>query len=187
MLRFVALMIPLVAADDWAYLCLGMKHGCVLSQHNGTSKGADGFYSSLEGCENSCPQVGKDLSWECTASGNCEIAATPPDPAKGFYPSVSSCSHAPGGKCFAPGNRTISYECHGAHFGCIPKEEEPDEKTKFASVDDCEAKCHLVPPGMSFGCAGSRPTGCVLLAHKADPFSHFYPGVEECTGWCNPE
>ena len=120
--------------------------------------------------------IGKELSWECTSSGNCEVAAQPPD-GKNYFKTISECSLAPGGKCFAPGKKTISYECHGAHFGCVPKQEEPDEKTKFANVDDCEAKCHIVPPNMAFGCAGSRPTGCVLLAQSPDPLAHLFPGI----------
>jgi len=173
------------AASDWSYLCLGMKHGCVLAQHTGTSSGTDGFYNTLTACENSCPQIGKELSWECTGSGNCVVASSPPNVTAGFYPDFAGCSNAPGGRCLAPGTKTISYECHGAHFGCVPKNELPDEKTKFASIDDCEAKCHVVPSGMSFGCAGSRPTSCVLLDHAANPFAHYYGGIERCNSWCN--
>lgn len=121
--------------------------------------------------------IGKDLSWECTATGNCLVAAQPPNPSSGFFPSHAACALAPGGKCFAPGNMTISYECHGTHFGCVPKSEKADEKTKFANVDDCEAKCHIVPTGMSFGCSGSRPTGCVLLNTPPNPPSKYFAGI----------
>ena len=168
-----------------SYICLGMKHGCVLAQHTGTPGGVDGFYTTLLACENSCPQIGKDLSWECTPGGNCVVSANPPNTTAGYYPTFEGCSNAPGGKCFAPGKEDISYECHGAHFGCVPKQEKPDEKTRFSNVDDCEEKCHIVPPGMSFGCAGSRPAGCVLLNHPADPSGHYYDGIEKCDSWCN--
>ena len=174
------------AMADWSYMCLGMKHGCVLAQHEGTRTGSDGFYDTLTACENSCPHLGKDLSWQCADSGNCIVANTPPNVTKGFYPNFQACSDAPGGKCFAPGKETISFECHGAHFGCVPKQEKPDGVTSFASVDECETKCHVIPPGMSFGCAGSRPTGCVLLAHDPNPPSHYFAGVEACLEWCDP-
>lgn len=175
-----------VASNDWSYLCLGMKHGCVLAQHNGTSGGNDGFYLSLSDCESSCPQIGKDLSWECSKGGNCEVAASPPNPMAGLYPTFSGCSNSPGGRCFAPGNLTVSYECQGQHFGCVPKQEQPDEKTKFANVDDCESKCHVVPFGMAFGCSGSRPAGCVLLQHMPNPVNHYFAGIEACNNWCAP-
>lgn len=93
------------SGDSWAYLCLGSTHGCVLAQHS-----ADGapFYTTLESCEDSCPQIGKQLSYTCSNSGNCEIATHPPN-ATGYYPSLQACSHNP--HCFAPGKKTISYEC----------------------------------------------------------------------------
>jgi len=177
-------LLAAVNADDWSYLCLGMKHGCVLAQKEGSEGGVDGFYTTLKACEDKCPMIGKDLSWECTATGNCLVAAQPPNPSSGFFPSHAACALAPGGKCFAPGNMTISYECHGTHFGCVPKSEKADEKTKFANVDDCEAKCHIVPTGMSFGCSGSRPTGCVLLNTPPNPPSKYFAGIEECNTWC---
>ncbi len=112
---------------------------------------------------------------------DCELANHPPN-ATGYYPSLQACSHNP--RCFAPGSKTVSYECHGAHLGCVPKSGPPDGKTTFATIDLCEQMCHVVPPGMAFGCAGSRPAGCVLLAHAPDPKDHYYSGIEDCTDWC---
>jgi len=112
------------------------------------------------------------------------VASHPPDGVQ-YFKTSEACSLAPGGKCFAPGTKPVSYQCHGSHFGCVPHLEEPDEKTKFANVDDCEAKCHIVPTGMAFGCSGSRPAGCVLLAKAADPLNHLFPGIEACDAWCS--
>jgi hypothetical protein len=176
-------MIGSIAQADWSYMCLGATHGCILAQHVG-GLGDDGFYANLTDCEYRCPQIGKDLSWECADSGNCLVASQPPDGVKHFS-TFTNCANAPGGKCFAPGSMTLSYVCQGAHFGCVPKQEKPDEITKFASIDDCEMKCHVVPSGMAFGCAGSRPTSCVLLAQAPNPQAHLFPGVESCNDWCN--
>ena len=97
-----------MAQTDFSYLCLGMTHGCILAQHQGSPQGTDGFYSALTECEAACPQIGKDLSWQCTSSGNCVVASEPPNPAKGLYPTLVGCANAPGGKCFSPGKQTVS-------------------------------------------------------------------------------
>lgn len=60
-----------------------------------------------------------------------------------------------------------------------------DGKTTFETIDECENACHTVPAGYSFGCSGSRPTGCVLLHHAADKSAHYFQGIEACTNWCS--
>ena len=68
----------------------------------------------------------------------------------------------------------------------MPKDAPPDGKTLFPSVDECEANCRIIPAGMSFGCAGSRPAGCVLLDHPSNIPEHYFPGIEQCNDWCSP-
>jgi hypothetical protein len=172
----LALVPSTFAINDWAYLCLGTTHGCILAQHDDSSP----FYSTLSECEDHCPMIGRELSYTCSNSGNCEIVDHPPN-ATNYYPTLQACSHNP--KCFAPGSQNISYECHGA-FGCVTKNGPPDGKTSFATIDQCEEDCHIIPDGYSFGCAGSRPAGCVLLHHKADEEAHFFKGITECNNWC---
>jgi hypothetical protein len=173
------------ANEGFSYYCLGATHGCVLAQHETDEN--SGFYSTLVDCESSCPTIGKDLSWECQSSGNCMINANPPDAKENRFATFSECSNAPGGKCFAPGAQKVAYECHGPHFGCVGKVAEPDGKTLFASFDECATACHRVPEGMSFGCAGTRPNSCVLIAHEPDVTNHYFGGLDECKEWCNPE
>jgi hypothetical protein len=173
------------ANEGFSYYCLGATHGCVLSQH--MEDDTAGFYATLVDCESYCPRIGKDLSWECQKSGNCMINSNPPDPKNNRFATFSDCSNAPGGTCFAPGAQKIAYECHGAHFGCVGKEAEPDGKTLFATFDECATACHRVPEGMSFGCAGTRPNSCVLLMHESDEKNHYFPGLDECKAWCDPQ
>jgi hypothetical protein len=144
-----------------------------------------GFYSTLDECEAGCPIFGKDLSWECTESGNCEINQNAPDPKLNRFSTFEECSHAPGGKCFAPGARSIAYECHGPHFGCVVKEgAKADGQTLFATFDECATACHRVPDKMSFGCAGTRPNSCVLIDHPVDEKERYWAGFDQCTDWC---
>jgi hypothetical protein len=178
-----ALLSAAAAAADWSYYCLGATHGCVLSQHEVTPLA--GFYSSLVECEAGCPIFGKDLSWECTDSGNCEISDTAPNPKENKFATFEECSGAPSGKCFAPGARSLAYECHGPHFGCVVKEgAKADGKTLFETFDECATACHRVPDKMSFGCAGTRPNSCVLVDHAPDAKEHYFGGFDECSEWC---
>merc|ERR1719198_2173592 len=111
-MRTAFAVLSLVAAEYWSYYCLGATHGCVLAQHEVTP--LSGFYSTLVECEEGCPIFGKALS--------CEISESPPNPQENKFATFTECSNAPGGKCFAPGARTLAYECHGPHFGCVVKQ-----------------------------------------------------------------
>jgi len=182
-MRVALTFLSIAVAEDFSYYCLGATHGCVLSQHEVTPN--SGFYDSLVECESQCPIFGKDLSWECAETGNCEISETPPNPKENKFATFEECSNAPGGKCFAPGTKYRSYECHGPHFGCVVKQDKPDGKSLFATFDECATACHRVPEKMSFGCAGTRPNSCVLVAHEADEKQHYYEGIEGCKAWCN--
>jgi len=183
-MRAVAAILSVVAAEDWSYYCLGATHGCVLAQHDVTP--LSGYYSTLVDCEAGCPIFGKDLSWQCADSGNCEISQTPPNPKENKFATFTECSNAPGGKCFAPGSQELAYECHGPHFGCVVKHgAKADGKTLFGTFDECATACHAVPKELSFGCAGTRPNSCVLVAHAPDSKEHYFGGYDECTEWCS--
>jgi hypothetical protein len=171
------------AANDWSYFCIGASHGCILAQHDVSQAG--GFYETLAECEQKCPRVGKEISYRCEDTGNCVLDMSPPNPSNGTFASFQDCTNAPSGKCFAPGSVDLAYECHGNHFGCVLKQAKPDDsKGLFKSFDDCEEKCHSVPQGLSFGCAGSRPNSCVLVEHAPDEPDHYFTGINECEEWC---
>ena len=61
-------LLAAVNADDWSYLCLGMKHGCVLAQKEGSAGGVDGFCSAQPPTPDSSLTHCHDLTPQCTRS-----------------------------------------------------------------------------------------------------------------------
>jgi len=142
-------------------------------------------------------------------AGNCRIVNHVPDASKNMFKSLTACANAPNGQCFAPGRLNISYECHGSHFGCIEKvtpllllsrvdelfltsdvvfvqTTTADGNVTFASIDECEEKCRIVPSGYSLGCAGSRPSTCVMLRQPmSNSTDQYFNGIEACSRYCN--
>lgn len=177
---FVA-MLGLAASPEWSYTCFGATVGCILTERN-ASRQLDGTFPSLSQCQAFCPQIGKQLSYTCTETGNCMLATHQPD-GQDYYPSLQACANAPGGKCFAPGSRPISYECHGPHFGCVPKDGKADWNETWPTLAACEDKCHTVPRGFSFVCPFRGATSCVLAL--GNPFGHDFKTVGECAQWCD--
>ena len=163
---------------------MGANYGCILTQGaNKTS--ADGFYNTLLECKTNCPVFGKELSWKCAETGNCVVAAMPPDPSQGRFSSFIGCSNSP--RCFAPGTANISYECFGGHFGCVEKNATPDGKTSWPTVEACETKCRSISRDMAFVCGGSggQSQSCVLLKHTPSRDHHFFDNIDSCNDFCN--